>query len=517
MVQETDLVQKKASATDNNPQLKKILADADKKLRAERLAPRFPYGSVARPYQTEAYENWVANDYSGIFAMATGTGKTITALNCLLNEYRKSGVYQAVIVVPTGSLVTQWNGELALFNMRKNIILVSSKYDWQKPIGNLLSEIKRENESFVIICTYASFYREKFQNVFKKLPKDTFFIADEAHNIGFPKVLEVLPSVHLTKRIGLSATPKRIYDEEGSLQMEYFFKDKEPYTYSFSMERAIDEGREGAPLCAYYYYPHIVTLTDTEYTEYMEISKKLAKFFTKDNDLVKKGIVERLLLARKRIIHKAENKLGVVREILQKHLEVHGKLNYTFVYVPEGNTQFEEDLDDEENKKTITHHLIEVYNNEIQKLNRYLKVVSFTGETPNKVGILSDFAQGKIDVLTSMKCLDEGVDVPKTQMAIFCSSTGNPRQFIQRRGRVLRKPKDGSKHTATIHDLVVVPQIAENSDLFSLERSLVTKELERVAHFAFMAKNRYEAIGELSEICAHYNLNLHTIHENLSH
>jgi superfamily II DNA or RNA helicase len=223
-----------------------------------------------------------------------------------------------------------------------------------------------------------------------------------------------------------------------------------------------------------------------------------------------------LLLKRKRIIHKAENKLALMTEILAKHFDEKGNLDYTFVYVPEGNSTYDNELDDEGKTEPVSFHLIDQYSAAIESISRSIKVVNFTGETPNKSEILERFANGKINVLTSMKCLDEGVDVPKTQMAIFCSSTGNPRQFIQRRGRVLRVTKDGSKHRATIHDLIVVPKISDNSECFSLEKSLVTKELERVVNFAFMAENTYEARESIRPIEDHYQLNIHTIYESLN-
>lgn len=115
-----------------------------------------------------------------------------------------------------------------------------------------------------------------------------------------------------------------------------------------------------------------------------------------------------------------------------------------------------------------------------------------------------------------MKCLDEGVDLPRAELAVFCSSTGNPRQFIQRRGRVLRKHPD--KHLAVIHDLVVAPDfegMEMDEETFKMERKLVEKELERVAHFAFMSINRRYTLEELEPICQYYKLNLHTIHQNL--
>lgn len=510
LINEEELIKKKIEVFQNNPQVKETLATTLQQIKKYKLAPRFPYVQGARNYQKEAYSNWVNNNYNGVFAMATGTGKTITALNCLLNEFHKTGFYQAIILVPTSSLVNQWENEAVKFNIPKsNIIKVSSKYDWQQTLGRIISSLGWGNSSFVIICTYASFYRDKFQRYFKKLPKETLFIADEAHNIGYPKVLEKLPFVHLYKRLGLSATPKRIYDEEGSAAMETFFQDKEPYTYSFSMERAIDEGI----LCKYYYYPHLVKLTPNEYAEYVEISKKLARMMN-SKDAEQKKMIEMLLLKRKRIIHKAQNKLGIATEILKIHLEKHRTLRYAFVYVPEGFTSVYEEID-EENDEAETEHLVQQYTNAIQSLDRKLRVFPYLGNTPNKEELLRQFSEGKVHVLTSMKCLDEGVDIPRAELAIFCSSTGNPRQFIQRRGRILRKHPD--KHLATIHDLVVIPDYAsiQNENAYNLERSLVQKELERVAHFAFMSINRFYALDAFQEVCNYYRLDLHNIHQKL--
>ncbi len=208
-------------------------------------------------------------------------------------------------------------------------------------MATTLSTSKRIPTAFIIITTYASFIKDRFNKYIKDLPADTIFVADEAHNIGSPSVLNRLPNVLLQKRIGLSATPKRIYDIEGSAAMESFFNDSEPYTYSFSMERAIEEGI----LCKYYYHPHIVNLTAEELKEYMEITKKLSKFFNRDSGTFDVNeIVQMLLLKRKRIIHKAVNKLEITRKILEDRFINEGNLKYTFIYVPEGiTTDLEED------------------------------------------------------------------------------------------------------------------------------------------------------------------------------
>ena len=474
-------------------------------------SPRFPFTEGPREYQKEAYDSWIANDYKGIFAMATGTGKTITSLNCLLQEVKKEdkNVYHAIILVPTITLVNQWSLEALRFNFLE-IIQVSSKTQWEKELTTTLSTLKRIPTSFIIITTYASFVKDRFNKHLKDLPNDTIFIADEAHNLGSPSVLKTLPNVLLNKRVGLSATPKRIYDPEGSSAMEGFFNDHEPYTYSFSMERAIEE----RILCKYYYHPHIVNLTAEELAQYIEISKKLAKCFNKktgalnDNDFVQK-----LLLKRKRIIHKAINKLDITRQILQSRFEKEGNLKYTFVYVPEGSTP---EVTEDENEDEETIKIINQYTREIGRIDDSIIVNQFISGMADRNDVLDQFKEGKIHVIASMKCLDEGVDIPRAEHAIFCSSTGNPRQFIQRRGRILRTHPN--KDIAVIHDLIVVPDLITSdtkSDTFKTERSLVEKELERVMYFASLAINPFETENVFAEICEHYDLNIYTIHNNL--
>ncbi|MFW6311402.1 MAG: DEAD/DEAH box helicase family protein, partial [Nanoarchaeota archaeon] len=511
LIDEAELIKKKAKKYNQNIKLRKKLEKINKDLISITNEPKFPFDSEPRDYQVEAYENWVKNDYKGIFAMATGTGKTITALNCLLQEYKKYNTYRAIILVPTKLLVNQWEEELKKFNFI-NLFKISSKSNWAETIGRLLTSLSFDKDkSFAIISTYASFYKQKFQSYFKQLPLDTILIADEAHNIASPKVKKVLPNVRLTKRIALSATPKRAYDEEGNDVIEDFFNSKEPYTYNYSMEEAIENG----VLTKYYYYPHLIYLTDEELEDYINITEKLIKYFNQRKNIIEKNeIVKTLLMQRKRIIHKAYNKLEVYQNIIRNKLEKDNSIKYTFVYVPEGYKNIEEQLEfsDEEEKRVIDQYIDVVY-----KLQPQIKAFPFLGETSNKQKILKQFANGDIDLLASMKCLDEGVDVPRTEFAIFCSSTGNPRQFIQRRGRILRKHND--KHLATIHDLVVLPNYKKfrTTDAnFKLEKKLIKTELERVVHFASMAINSYEAFQKFDDVCDYYNLNIYSIKETLS-
>jgi len=509
IIEEKELLEKKKNHLKND-KLNKLFIKTITKIETEFNQPNFPYISGPRDYQQLAYENWKRNGYQGIFAMATGTGKTITALNCILNIYKESSdkIYHAIILVPTLTLVEQWFSEAMSFNF-KEITKVSSHTNWESILATKISTAKRIPTAFIVICTYASFVKDKFQSIFKKLPEDTIFIADEGHNLASISVLSKLKNINLQKRIGLSATPKRIYDEEGTQAMESFFNDREPYTFSYSMEKAIKDNI----LCQYYYYPSIIKLMDEELNEYVEISNRLVKLYRMNKNNENNTLIEHLLLARKRIIHKARNKLSTTIEILKNNFLEKGNVKYTFVYVPEGES-FEIDEDSETDETNI--RLINQYNREIGKIDENILVNQFISGMKDRDEILRQFQAGAIDVITSMKCLDEGIDIPRAENAIFCSSTGNPRQFIQRRGRILRKHPN--KRFANIYDLVVIPDYenqSEGNDTYELEKKMVKKELERVMYFASLSKNPYYTDKVFDDVCKHYNLNIYSIQNEL--
>ena len=472
--------------------------------------PQFPYLSGPRDYQIQAFENWKDNKQKGLFAMATGTGKTITSLNCLLEIYKKLGYYKALILVPTITLVEQWEKECEKFNFG-NVIKVCSKYGgWQTSLANIrMLELSTPNNklSYVIISTYASFIRPAIFLELNQFPKTKLLlIADEAHNMGGGLVAKRLNDIKYLRRIGLSATPDRQFDEEGNLRLMSFFGCNKEYTFEYSMAEAI----KNKALCKYYYYPHLVELTQDEMSQYIELSKKIARIINR-TDKDSREILKRLLLKRKQIIHKAENKKKEFEAILKEHLNNTGSLKYTLVYVPEGNRLDDQTADIFDTEERIkddedTLHLIDEYTRIVRDLDPHIVVRQFTSESSDRDSMLSDFANGNIDVLTSMKCLDEGVDVPRSELAIFCASTGNPRQFIQRRGRVLRTHKD--KRYAIIHDLVVIPETNFDSECYELEKSLVSTEIKRVRDFALLSENCNDTLNTLDEILNRYKISL---------
>ena len=490
--------------------LDKIIHDCESK----KNAPKFPWDSEARDYQKVAFENWKANGQKGLFAMATGTGKTITSLNCLLEIYKKTGYYKAIILVPTITLLEQWVSECQKFNFNNIVRVYSKNSRWKSDVDtkSLQEKIggKDEQVSYVIISTYASFAKD---NVFSRLndfsAKRLLFIADEAHNMGSGQIRNKLSAVKYGRRIGLSATPERQFDDEGNKALLTFFGAEEKYTYEYSMKEAIDKD----VLCKYSYYPHIVKLTDSEMEAYADLSLLIAKFATFEGEL-KKGdsVLTRLLLKRKRIIHKAANKKGIFEKIIKDLYAKNGTLKYTLVYVPEGNepddkadmfVEREVVADDAESQ-----HLIDQYSAIVRDINPRVTVKQFTSNSGDRERILGEFAAGRLEVLTSMKCLDEGVDVPQSKVAIFCASTGNPRQFIQRRGRILRQSKSTHKHQAIIHDLIIVPEINRLTETYNLERNMIKTELNRVRNFALLSENSSSTIEILDEIFEYYNLSL---------
>lgn len=477
------------------------------------LEPLFPYKEGPRDYQKQAFENWKNNGQKGLFAMATGTGKTLTALNCLLEIYKRKGYYKAIILVPTITLVEQWERECRKFNFTQIYKVCSGNPDWKDNINRLHFEEQHSNNdnfSYIIIITYASFPRKNVFPLINRFSKgQVLLIADEAHNMGSSSILKRMKDITYLRRIGLSATPERQFDRIGNEKINKFFGVNNEYTFEYSMKKAIENG----VLCKYMYFPHLVSLTEEEMTLYAEYSLKIAKYYNAEEGIFdfSDEILKSLLLARKRIIHKAENKLSVFKEIINKRFEENGHLKYTLVYVPEGNNTDEYTADIFDNSEALdddyeTYHLIDKYTKAISDLDKRITVKMFTGNTNDRDVILNDFSEGKMQVLTSMKCLDEGIDVPRSELAIFCASTGNPRQFIQRRGRILRTHKD--KEIAIIHDLVVIPKIEYGSPSFRMEQSLLASELKRVKDFATLSENMSYAQLELLDVMNYYGLNL---------
>ena len=354
-----------------------------------------------------------------------------------------------------------------------------------------------ENYSYFVIATYDTFITKSFQNLISDVGENTLLIADEAHEMGRKKMLTNYP-INIENRIGLSATIKRHKDEIGTNKILEYFNETNlnDLTVNLGMQEAIQKGY----LCTYDFYPEIVTLTENEQTEYNKLTKKIIKLYNSNSS---EDSIKKYLIIRSKILQKAKNKLNKLRNIFLE-LKNQNKTKYIMVYVPEGlnNSMIESDLN--EDKKMIDKYS-EIISDEFN-----LSLRKYTGKTKYKdrKTILNSFSDGKIDALIAMKCLDEGIDVTRAEVGIFCSSTTNPKQYIQRRGRVLRLHKNKSK--ALIYDIMVKPRrISSDNNFFEWERNLIKKEIKRIKEFCESANNKYEALSKIEEIANFYNIEIY--------
>jgi superfamily II DNA or RNA helicase len=440
--------------------------------------PKFPNNFQPREYQTQAYQNWLKNNCQGLFSMATGTGKTITALNIILEEYKKNSFYRSIILVPTTPLLHQWKEDCQDFNF-KNVMLSDQK-DWRKKLEENLFFLKKDpNTSFILIAVNDSFFSKKSESLIKKYNDlETIIIIDEAHGIGTLNKFEKLPK-QINKRIGLSATPKRKFDDTGTSLIEKYFNSFPPkYTYNYSMLKAIQDNY----LSRYIYYPVFISLEPDELEKYIEISKKLLKHYDFKNNVYRKS-AEFLLFQRKNIINKAKNKLVAMKNILDGILK-NEQVEHTVVYVPEGYENVED--------KNESNHFINIYTKAISDLG--ISVRQF-GDKKTRELVIDQFKDRTVGVLTAMKTMDEGVDIPEIKRAIICSSSGNERQYIQRRGRILRKLKN---KIAEVYDLILEPNNPEfwnyldddeKEKMIKIENRIFESELNRVINFIYACDN----------------------------
>jgi superfamily II DNA or RNA helicase len=130
-----------------------------------------------------------------------------------------------------------------------------------------------------------------------------------------------------------------------------------------------------------------------------------------------------------------------------------------------------------------------------------------------RIGVLEQLEAGLVKVVESIQILDQGVDIPPLKNAILLASTGNPKQFIQRRGRVLRKwdgfYSDGTSKThATIHDVFVIPYLTRPIDptYMKIEKEIIKKELSRHEEMAKISRNPEFGIEKIKEIKKKFDL-----------
>lgn len=425
-----------------------------------------------RDYQHDAVNRWFENDRRGIFEMATGTGKTWTAIKCIKRIFEFSSTGNLVIIAcPYKHLIIQWQQELEKWSMDSESAYDSSA-SWQNRLGNCMLQLNDDVlKNQVIVTTHDTFSSVKFMKMIKTCKVRSFTIVDEVHKIGSEKISNGLLDTY-NYRLGLSATPERYLDHLGTKRISDFFG---KVVFKFGLDESIRQGY----LTPYSLFPHIVYMTDDEADKYHAYSKRIAIEASKKHS--DQELIKNLSIYRSNIVKVAKNKIDEFQEILKKN----NVQDHCLVYCAPGQ------LDD---AASILHNMGIIF-------HRF----TFKESMQDREKLLEEFARGDKDVLLAMKCLDEGVDVPSTKTAIILASSRNPIEFIQRRGRILR-PYTGKDH-AVIHDLIVLPKTLPINEIYTeSEKTIIRKEMDRLREFANSSDNPDCSEEIISTFMNKYNL-----------
>ncbi len=429
-------------------------------------------GAVARclwPHQEQALSVWTDNRYRGIIAMATGTGKTLVGLHAIRLAQTDTAT---IILVPTLPLVDQWVKEVQQFFSGCHIIECTGQAgQWPQALSTHLGVLRTTGSPLegagrlFVVATMASAAGEKFQLCWKDFPPEMVqVVADEVHHLGAPayqRCLE-LPSV---RRLGLSATPEREWDDPGTdAIIQYFGRT----IFEYSVKDAIRDGR----LCHYEYRPFFAYLNGDEFDEYYRLTKEIEKLvaMTADEHDTKATIrsssqLQRLLERRALVKKKAQDKVQAFRRIITDKPPVP-----LIVF-----------CEDQEQLTAIR----AVLNNEHLSFARYTSEQSAwqRGKT------LELFRESATDAVLAIRCLDEGIDVPECKSCVIVASSSSAREFIQRRGRVLRLAGVGKK--AIVYDIIVLPIVPKLVTDMAVAEKLIRQELARVNQFVEAADNEW--------------------------
>ena len=446
-------------------------------------------------YQQEAIKNWQANDYCGIFDMATGTGKTLTALGAVAELCKNVKRLAVIIVCPYQHLVEQWVEDIRAFGANPIIGYSGSSYtNYKKELKNRIFNFNYKiTDFFCFITTNASFMSKVINEEIRKLSQDTILVVDEAHNFGAKNLQNTLQQ-DFTYRLALSATLERQGDEDGTNILRNFFGNK---CIEYGLERAIAEKK----LTPYYYYPVIVYLTDAELDKYQLYTSKIIQNIVKRKDkTIVTNLAKEFMLKRARLVAGASEKIEKLREMANDFKNEKNML----IYCGATNVQGYDNCSDDDIRQID-------YISRMLNFDFGMRTAQFTSREDSKERKrrLEEFQNGEIQALIAIKCLDEGVNVPAIKTAYILASTTNPKEYIQRRGRVLRLYP--GKEAAYIYDFITLPReltTVENtsSELAKSERALVVKEIRRMREFCHIALNPYETQMLIMDLRDIYNV-----------
>lgn len=427
-------------------------------------------------HQGRAIKAWCEAGYQGILEMATGSGKTIAAMICAHRLYEAEKPLLIVVAAPYIPLIQQWCDEISPFGLKPvNLTEANGAKGRAAELSKLKRKLRLDSSDVeIVVVTHRTLCNNDFKTELETFGCKTMLIADEVHNLGSEGFITDTPDF-FDYRLGLSATPIRQYDEQGTEKLFSFFG---PIVFRFTLEEAI-----GRCLVEYEYYVHPVELTADEMEEWYDLTEKIRKnaWRQEDSDADDEYLMK-LLRDRRSLLENAENKIAALEEVLTQR-EDFDRLQHTLIYTSDKAPQQLKDVNALLNKNGVLFH---------QLTHK---------ETPDRkktAQIIQSFQEGTLQALTAKRVLDEGVNIPQIEKAFILASTTVERQWVQRRGRLLRTCSETGKTHSEIHDFIALPPDLDNID--DTARALIESELKRIQAFARLAMNAGKDDGPLSLI-----------------
>ena len=425
-------------------------------------------------HQGEAVRAWLKNGCHGILSIATGGGKTLTALIAASLLSQKLDKLFVVIAVPTTALLNQWHSDVKSFSVEPISTLGSNA----KTVKRSLKEAGRKlrlslSKVEVLLITHDSLkgtHSTQIEVLSRNIP--TLLIGDEVHNLG-SEGFKNSPPEYFKYRLGLSATYERAFDDDGNAFLLRYFGD---VVFDYPLDKAI-----GNCLVPYEYHTHEISLSADEEEDFLNITYEIKKISYasnfSDGDKTKEHL-KRLFLRRRRIIESASGKVGIFDQILPLSKD---DIQRTLIFCTDKFPRQLDDVNTVLNARGLEFHQI---------------TQEETRNPTTLKRLVRSFSNGDLQALTSKRVLDEGFNVPQTEVAYLLASQTGRRQWIQRLGRILRLSPSTNKRKAVLHDLIVIPPALDES--FDEDfKSMVRSEYERVKFFTKLSQNGLEEGGSI--------------------
>lgn len=438
-------------------------------------------------YQKDAFNKWKDNYCQLLFEMATGTGKTRTSIACINHFLRIEPKGLIIISCPQSTLSMQWKSEIDRIRLKIGTeIIADGGHKWR---GALIKELKLLALGFsnhaIVYTTHVTASSNDFVNIIREHISKTpvCFVGDEAHGLGAYRLKNALLDEY-SYRIGLSATPSRWFDDYGTRILTNYFGNE---SYKFTIAQALTtiNSLTNKPfLVEYEYHPVFVSLTDDELERYQELTNRIQKMaaYSKTSDEYQTRL-EKLLFERANIEKNAELKNEALIEILRSK-----PVNKTLLFV--SDTQINEVMYILQENKIMAHRFTQEQGT--IPAHKY-------GGISERQYLINMFKDGTYQALVAIKCLDEGIDIPTAHTAIIMASSTNPREYIQRVGRVIRQSK--GKDRAYIYDFILEPDFDRLKDpaLIEFEKKIFEKELIRVKDMSMNSINNADVLMKINE------------------